>query len=186
MKIHVYIILFLSFTGFLQAQNPSDFTKKAIDKKYELKSDVSYVINGILYSPHERARIDSALGSYPGEHLIEASKVRGMNGYKNHEIVMITFAYKQSVKQISSVLESLRGKFPDQYAGYSSKMPAQPKNPVLWINNENIHYAKAKLELEKLKVHDIYFIDYKKDPVIVAGYGQHGRNGLVRIWLNKE
>jgi hypothetical protein len=168
------------------AQNPAVFTKKAIDKKYELRSEVSYVINGKLYSPHERVRIDSALGSYPGEHLIEVSKVRGMNGYKNHEVVMITFAYKQSAKQISDVLETLKGKFPDKYSGPSPKILPQPRNPVLWINNENIHFSKTKETMEKLKAEDIYFIDYKKEPVSPAIYGQNGRNGLVRIWTDRN
>jgi hypothetical protein len=186
MKILSAFVFFLICTGSSRAQNPAVFTKKATDKKYELKSDVAYVVNGILYQPHERVRIDSALAAYPGEHLIEASKVRGMNGYKNHEVMVITFAYRQSARYIAGVLELLKGKFPDQYSGPSPKMPVQPKNPVVWINNENIHFSKAKAEIEKLKAEDIYFIDYKKDPVNATGYGQHGKNGLVRVWTKKD
>lgn len=182
MKNHLILLFFLS----IQISNAQRFDKKAFDKKYELKNDVAYVINGVLYQPRERARIDSALGSYPIEHLVEVSKVSGMNGYKNNELVIISFAYKQSARQISKALEDIKGKFSDRYAGSELPASAYLKNPVLWIDNENIPQAKARQAIEKLKPDEIYFIDYKKDQISAARYGQNAKNGLVRVWTSKS
>jgi hypothetical protein len=184
MKIHLIVLFFLCVS--IQVSNAQRFDKKAFDKKYELKNDVAYVINGVLYQPRERARIDSALGAYPIEHLVEVSKVSGMNGYKNNEIVIISFAYKQSARQIFKALEAIKDKFSDRYAGSELSASAYLKNPVLWIDNENIPQAKARQAIEKLKPDDIYFIDYKKDQINAARYGQNAKNGLVRVWTSKS
>lgn len=167
MKIVLFILLVSA--GISNAQR---FDKKAFDKKYELKNDVVYVINGILYQPGDKTGVDSALGAYPVEHLVEVTQVKGMNGYKNREVVMVSFAYQQSEKQLVKSLETLKSRF-----------SAATKNPVLWIDNENIPAHKTRQMIGNLKPTDIYFIDDRKDQVTMARYGP---NGLVRVWTNKR
>lgn len=181
MRTHLAVLfIWLYATGFSNAQR---FDKKAFDKKYDLKSDVAYVINGVPYQPGERARIDSALGLYPIEHLVEVSKVSGMNGYKNKEVIIISFAFKQSAKQIQKSLEGIREKFTDIYPVSSQ---AAHRNPALWIDNESIAPEKARQVLDKLKVADIYFIDFRKDQVTTTRSTKNAGNGLVRVWMNKD
>lgn len=158
---------------------------KTIKEKLELKNEKFIIINGVPYDLIATKEIDSVLNSFSNENLVELTKIKndGQFAHWNSDVAIVLFTYQQKEKYIKRILKELKREFPDKYLGYSQDVLTDSKNPVLFINDKCIHHTEAKSRIEKLKLKDIHYIDYKKDSVGAAAYGQNGKNGLVRIWL---
>ena len=182
MKIQTSITLLLLV--FTQIANGQKLDQKTIDQKLDLqnKENVLYVVNGV---PCERSELDSVLNTYSDELLVELMKVKNLGDFPHmtsKEVVLILFAYQQKKKEIRKTLRNLKTKFPDKYPNASQAILLDSKNPVLYIDNQQIHHTEAKEKFEKLKVADIYYIDFKNEPQNPEHYGPNAKNGLVRIW----
>ena len=174
-------LLLLVFT---QIANGQKLDQKTIDQKLDLqnKDNVLYVVNGI---PCERSELDSVLNIYPEELLVELMKVKNLGDFPHmtsKEVVLVLFAYQQKKKEIRKTLRNLKTKFPDKYPNASQAILLDSKNPVLYIDNQQIHHTEAKEKFDELKVADIYYIDFKNEPQNPEHYGPNAKNGLVRIW----
>jgi hypothetical protein len=158
---------------------------KTIKEKLELKDEKLIIINGIPYNLTETKEIDSVLNSFSNENLVELTKIKndGKFAHWNNDVAIVLFTYQQKEKDIKRILKDLENKFPDKYLGYSQHILTDSKSPVLFINDKSIHHTEAKRKIEKLKLKDIHYINYRKDSVSAELYGQNGKNGLVRIWL---
>lgn len=160
---------------------------KTIQNKLELADSGLIIINGIPYDLANGDRVDSVLNLYSNEYLVEMIKFKNEGQFphlQHNEIAIVLFTYQQDKKKIKQTLKELRTKFPDKYNGFSQHVLDDSKNPVLLINNKQIHHTEAKAEIEKLKTKDIYYIQHNQNSVSSEIYGQNAKNGLVRIWLN--
>lgn len=186
MKI-IFLTTFLTLV-LSQVVNGQKLDQKTIDEKLGLKDkeNVVYVVNGF---PYGRVKLDSVLSSHPSGHLVELTKINNdgklILGTAN-EVVLIVFAYQQKRKEIRKILKGLKNKFQDKYVGLSQHILNDAKNPVLYIDNNQVHHARAKEKFEHLKVGDIYYIDYKSEGQAPELYGQNAKNGLVRVWVKNN
>lgn len=166
--------------------------KKAIDDRVKLIDSTTsksqtrlYVINGIAFNELDCIKIDSTLKSYDPKYLVDINFVtcRQMNfAHCNGDIVVILFAYNQKDKTKRRLLKKVRYSFTDSYISFSQHIYTTAKDPVLYIDNEQIHHSEAKKRINKLNLSCVYYIDFNDNPVSELYYGQNAKNGLVRIW----
>ncbi len=183
-------------TIFIQATFICSFAqlvdKRAIDERVKLidtTTDKSknrlYVINGILLTEQETSKLDSILKSYDPKYLVDVNLVtcRQMNlPHCNNDIVVILFAYNQKNKIKRHLLKKVRQNFTDKYVSFSQHIFSDAKDPVLYIDNKQIHHTETKEKIKMLKLKRVYFIDFNDKPVSELLYGKNAKNGLVRIW----
>ena len=162
--------------------------KKTIDNKVKLldKSQSRiYIINGVPFNGQESIKIDSALKSFDPKYLVDVNFVtcKQLNlSHCNSNLVIVSFAYKQLNKTKRCLLKKLRNSFTDNYISFSQHIHSKAKDPVLFIDNQQIHHTETKQKIKLLNLKNIYFIYFSNKPVSELHYGQNAKNGLVRIW----
>lgn len=190
----IFLIIFLQVTFFYSYSQTLD--KKAIDGKVELNGTGTdklrtrfYIINGVAFDEQETNKIDSVLKSYNPKYLANVNVITCQQANLPHcddDIIIVFFAYKQKNEIKRRLLKKVRKRFTDHYGSFSQHMSIDAKDPVLYIDNELIHYTQAKEKIKTLKPSSVYYIDFSDKPVSKSRYGQNGKNGLVRIWTSSE
>lgn len=195
MKVLLAVILFAAWpftvsAQYLDRQQLDAHIKKADTTGLQQHDNLTYVINGIPFSRADSLRLDSTLLSYPITQLIDLDflyyrNARFIHG-SNNPVLIIRFAYQQSLKEKRLAWKKVKPAFRDEYVSFSPHIFTHAKDPVLYINNIKIHHAEAKQQLKALSPHSIYYIEFNDQPQPATIYGQLAKNGLVRIWTIKN
>lgn len=170
-KLFAIIFVFLSTTLIGQ------LNKKSIDNNFCIGKNTIYIVNGLPYEQSDSMKLDSALCSYPQEHIIEIRKLTTDNSTVfclNNEVAVIYFATQQSKKVIKTELKKIKKLI------YKIKKNKSAK-PALIVNNTNINEKEFQLAIKSLKINNIYYIEYKTGQQNTTVFGERGRNGLIRI-----
>ena len=150
-------IIILIFSQVLQAQV---LDKKTIDRKYQLKNDAFYVLNGRSYEQKDSLTLDLTLKSFPINYVVGYTKlIGGTIGCGTNDILMIQVK-KQHNKEIREKLKKVKNTFLPNITGNS-------KSPILILNQKIIDYKEAENIILGLKVRRIFFINSNSETVVI-------------------
>lgn len=185
------LTLFLCTTSpFLQAQQLDkkllDERIKKIDTAHKFKENGTlYIINGIPFTEADSTKLDSTLQSYDVKYLlsIDFLTCAAANIIPcNKSVALVAFADNQKIKNKRLLWKKARHAFNDNYISFSQHILDDSKDPILFIDNEEIHHTEVRKRIRQLNQKKIYFIYYNNKPVQEELYGQNAKNGLIRIW----
>jgi len=150
-----------------------------------------YVVNGQYFSLDISAKRDSVLRQLDSAlHKLLCSDVAFIYGVSTDEVTfaevpgkvaaMVVTKGKQSKKDKDQLLKKAIDKY-DPTELYL-RDDRNSKDPVLFINDKEVHFSQCRKELLKIKSSAIYAIAVYEQPVPPEYYGENAKNGLIEIW----
>lgn len=143
-----------------------------------------YVIEGVPYDGSglkEKLREFDTSSKHFYLDYLNSDSVEATFLKPNLIIVLIQNIQKANLKQRKRELESAQNRFKDQCDIRSHHIMADSKDPVLYIDDNEIRHAEAMKKINALSAKEIQFVVAINHAPIIY-YGQNARNGLVRIW----
>ena len=162
-----------------------DLSHKYLFNQFEIEDGKKflYVVNGVSY---DTLSVDSVLSTFSSNLLVSITKINQLSNpifcNRNSEVVLIVFAVQQPSRVINNKVKKAKKTFKDNYYGFSNHILNNSKDPVLIIDNKQIHHTEVKSKLKNLRVYDIFYIDHLTEPQAAENYGQNADNGVIRIW----
>ena len=153
------VIILNSFLPDLKAQK---LDMESINKRLSLDRKALYVINGMAYSQSDSLKLDSALKSYPSEHLLSVTMLKSdtlrlIQCSPPKDIAILYFATQQTKKEIHKRLHMIRRKTHKSTPQYVDTM-MRPKGYSLQLNGKKVGENEVWSIVKSLKADKIYAI----------------------------
>jgi len=160
---------------------------KAADSTFAVDSVITYKIDRQSFYTYDTASLNARLRLITVDRLasIFYSKYKTDNYVPGKGTIYISTIKEQSTEIIESWLPNAKGLFVDNYVSFSQHIFIDAKDPVLLIDNKQVHHTEVREALNKLDPKDIYDISVNPSPAPAFMYGQNAKNGLVQIWTKK-
>ncbi|MGZ8545203.1 MAG: hypothetical protein ACXWV0_07890 [Flavisolibacter sp.] len=160
---------------------------KLADSTFDADAVVKYSIDREVYYSTDSAKLNNRLRQISTDRLkvIFFSKYKTDNYVPGKGTIYVHSIQQLKTSDIKAWLDDAKLSFKDNYYTFSNPVLIDAKDPVLIIDNKNIHHAVVKEYLDRLKPEDIYDISVGITPVPASIHGQNAKNGLVQIWTKK-
>lgn len=179
LKILILTTLFIGTKSFAQ-----EVTRSNLISLLKAGKEPLFVINGIPFSYSDSLKLDVELKRIDKNKISEITilKNEGKISHQRNDVIIIQYAFKLSKKVIKEKLIEIKTKFTDKYHGFSQHIYTDAKDPVLYFNENKIHYTEIKKTLNDLKVNNIGYVYFSQSSQSEEFHGQNAKNGIVIIW----
>jgi len=153
-----------------------------------LKENSTVFLNGEIFAVADSLKLDNNLKNLDRKLIVAIIPIKseGQIGCADNDLIFIEYAVELPRTLIRNRIDEMQSLFNDKYFGFSGHILTNSKDPVLYINNRNIHHTEVKAAIKSLDKNEIAYINIKTNPQNQELYGENGKNGIVVIWTEKE
>jgi len=168
--------------------NAQDVNRQNLITQLKADKESLFVINGLAFFISDTLKLDEELSKIETSKIseIEILKNDGKLAHQRNDVIVIQYATELEQKLIKKILKQIKPKFKEEYLGFSQHILSNAKDPVLYLNGNNIHHTETKKVITNLKRNKIGYIYHSKSAQSRECHGQNATNGVVIIWTKDK